>query len=100
MNIEEVNYKIEFSNTRIYNSYQIKKIKDMKNILLYIREKYPTQVLSHNQRSLFGMINEWRAHNLLYKLGIARERTKHVDLNLGDTIPRRVGYFFLSLLYF
>lgn len=100
MELENISYKVESFNTRIYNSYQISKISDMKKILLYIREKYSIPSLSHNQRSLFGMICEWRAHNLLYKLGIAKERTKHVDLNLGNTLPMKCGYFFLSILYF
>lgn len=97
---EECIYKVETNNTQILNSYKIKSIKDMKSVLLYIRKQYPLSVFAHNQRSMFSLINEWRAHNLLYKLGIAKERTKHVDLNLGNTSLMDLGYFLLSIFYF
>lgn len=93
-------YIIKLNDTQILNSYKIKKIKDMKSIIKYIRKKYPSYVLVHNQRSLFSLINEWRAHNLLFKLNIAPNRTKDVDFTLTDSFLMKLGYFFLSILYF
>lgn len=48
--------------------------------------------------SLFNQVCEWRAHNLLYALRIARSRTKDVDLNYNPWYMR-LAYFILSALY-
>lgn len=84
-------------NTHIENSYLVKSRADMRDIL---------ECIEHN--SLCGdavrripmntMIREWRAHNLLYALGIARKRTKDVDLNENKWCTRAI-YFVLSLMY-
>jgi hypothetical protein len=50
-------------------------------------------------RSAQSWINEWRAHNLLFKLGVEPSRTRDVDLNEDETTIRKIGYFLLSLLY-
>lgn len=44
-------------------------------------------------------IDEWRAHNLLFKWGVLPSRTKDVDLNESESMLRRFGYFLLSKLY-
>lgn len=51
-----------------------------------------------NKRSVNSYYREWKAHNILYKLGFAKERTKNVDLNINEYWWRRLGYFFISLL--
>lgn len=48
---------------------------------------------------MFGMICEWRSHNLLYSLGIKRASTKHVDLELHPKWYYKIGYFILSCCY-
>ena len=50
-------------------------------------------------RTMFGMICEWRSHNLLYSLGIKRASTKHVDLELHPKWYYKIGYFILSCCY-
>ena len=52
-----------------------------------------------NLMMMFGMICEWRAHNLLWSLGIKRERTKTVDLELKVKWYYKIGYFILSFCY-
>lgn len=49
-----------------------------------------------NARSLKSYVREWRAHNRLYKLGLFKDRTKDVDLNVAEKWYRRLGYFFLG----
>ena len=44
-------------------------------------------------------VDEWKAHNLLYKWGVAPDRTKDVDLNENETSIIKLGYFLLSILY-
>jgi hypothetical protein len=52
-----------------------------------------------SKRNLFGMINEWRVHNLLYKLHISRERTSDVDLDVNQPWQLKVLYTLFSPLY-
>lgn len=41
---------------------------------------------------------EWKAHNVLYRWGIELSRTRDVDLDEGETLLRRIVYYFLSFL--
>ena len=50
-------------------------------------------------RTIAGMIIEWRAHNLLYALNIKPFSTVSVDLNINESWYRKIGYFILSLIY-
>ena len=50
-------------------------------------------------RSAESWINEWRAHNLLCRWGIAPDRTRDVDLDENESSLRRFCYFILSKLY-
>lgn len=84
-------------NTHIENSYLVKSRKDMRGILecIEINSNCGDAI---RRIPVATMIREWRAHNLLYALGIARARTKDVDLNF-ESWWRRIGYFVLSLMY-
>lgn len=73
----------------IHNSFVVKHIRDMRAILKKIRLSAPDSIVAH--RSLFGLINEWRGHNIAYALGIYRDRSGSVDL---DHNP-----WYLSLMY-
>lgn len=44
------------------------------------------------KRSDFSLLTEWAAHNALYNLGIARERTKDVDLQIPQKWYEKIGY--------
>lgn len=87
------------NNIHIHNSYNIKKIRDMKHYINDIRnsDDGTCEVLN---RSNFSLINEWRSHNLLYALGIFRTHTKDVDLESNPSIFFTIGYTILSFLYF
>ena len=84
-------------NTHIENSYLVKSRKDMRRILGAINEDSNCGD-AIRRLSMATMVREWRAHNLLYALGIARKRTKDVDLNENPWYLR-LGYFVLSLMY-
>lgn len=90
--------------TSIENSFQIRNIKEMKTIINTAKtiskgchRRYKEYAI--HVRTMFGMICEWRAHNLLWSLGIKRERTKHVDLELKVKWYYKIGYFILSCCY-
>lgn len=87
-------------NTHIEDSFKVTKRSDMEGIIIKIRELESNSKLAINTRSLKGMIREWRAHNLLHTLGIYKDRTKSVDLEINQKCYLKIGYYILSLLYF
>ncbi len=86
-------------NTTIFNSRIITSPRDMKDIIHKIRCMVTEECAIH-KRSVSSMVYEWRVHNLLYTLGIERDRTKDVDLNIGQPWYSKVLYFILSPFYF
>lgn len=94
-------YRVDMSedDTRIYSSYKITCHLDMIRFLKILRIKYPHHELAVKKRNIFGMLVEWKAHNLLYYLGILRSRTTDIDLNVGQKWYIKVAYFILSLMY-
>jgi hypothetical protein len=91
----------EGKNIHIHNSYQVKKVADMKRIIGDFMGKsfYGKMVEAGFNRSAASMLREWKAHNVLYKWNYEIERTKSVDLDQGESMWRRFCYVFLSLLY-
>lgn len=89
--------EISLDNTHIENSYKVKKSKDMRSILERLKV-YSNSADALNKISINTMIHEWRAHNLLYALGICRDRTKDVDLNYNNVLIK-IAYFILSCMY-
>lgn len=87
------------NNTTILNSYRIKNLSDMKAIIEHIKKR-SSKDMAINKRSVSGMIYEWRTHNLLYSLGIEKDRTKSVDLNTNQPWYVKVAYFCMSPFYF
>lgn len=82
-------------NIHIVDSYLITKRKDMYELLNQIKEEYPE--LDVWNRSLFNLSCEWRAHNLLYKLNIFRDRVKDVDLNYPQNKLINIIYLVLGI---
>lgn len=95
----KISAKLYDSNTVILNSYRFKKIKDMKAIIRKLRESSDKTYAIH-KLSMFRMINEWRAHNLLYKLNLYKNQTKSVDLDTTEPWYRVILYTVLSPFYF
>ena len=80
-----INVLLSTNNTSITDSYRIRRINDMVNVLKKIRNTCANSYAIH-KRSIFGMVNEWRVHNLLYFLHIKRRKTGTVDLNVNQSI--------------
>lgn len=80
-------------NYQVKDSYKITSIAEIKMqvIVLYDNGKL------NKSRSVMSYVKEWHAHNVLYKLGIAKERTKDVDLNDNESIFRRFCYTIIWL---
>lgn len=62
--------------TTVYNSYVVKDISKAVDEIITHRKAigYPIT------RTKLSYVSEWKAHNRLYNLGIARSHTKNVDL--------------------
>ena len=94
-----INVLLNTNNTSITDSYRIRGINDMVNVLKKIRNTCDDSYAIH-KRSIFGMVNEWRVHNLLYFLHIKRRKTGTVDLNVNQSIWVKIAYTLLSVFYF
>lgn len=93
------NLKVCYSSTNVHiNDSYIVGCKDIPSWVQCIKSAGEQNGYTYS-RSVQSWINEWKAHNLLFKLGVAPARTRDVDLNEDETMLRRVGYFLLSLLY-
>lgn len=88
-------YKVSKGNLHIENSYTIRKVSVMKQIIGHIMESVPSDY-PVRQRTMTGMILEWSSHNLLYRLHYRPEQTKSVDLNVDESFLRRLGYCILG----
>ena len=93
------NLKVRYSSTNVHvNDSCIISHKDIPSWVQRVKSFGEQNGYTYS-RSVQSWIREWKAHNLLFKLGIEPARTRDVDLNEDETIIRRVGYFLLSLLY-
>ena len=70
-------------NMIVYNSYKIKSIEEIKELLKILKE-YERQYPSKWERSVLSMEYEFIVHNLAYYLNIFPESSKDVDLNNAD----------------
>lgn len=93
-----LDYKVSANCIKLIDSYTIHKRSEMAIILNWIKDKYPDNAV-FKQRTINSLIREWRSHNLLYSLHIERDRTKDVDLNIGQKWYYKVCYFILSIFY-
>lgn len=92
-----IRVKYSSTNVHVYKSYEISSA-DIMDWIHRIRE-YGAQhgyVYSRSDKSWY---HEWKAHNLLARLGIATKRTKDVDLSENESTIRRIAYVLLSILY-
>lgn len=88
-----ISYKVTSSGVKLIDSYTVPRWR-MGRELLNIRAYTPTCPLWG--RSDKSIIREWCVHNALYALGIARERTKDVDLDYNPKWYMSALYWFLG----
>jgi hypothetical protein len=83
----------------IKNSYQITDKKAIKHTLEFIHRTNMYKYLQANgyTRTLQSEYREWKGHNTLYRLGIAKERTGSVDIDQNEPKWRRFIYAILSI---
>ena len=82
------------NNVHIVDSYRIKDDQEKLLFISIIRLSSPETWAKRTDESLLA---EWKAHNILYKIGYKRARTKDVDLENDQDILHAIGYAILSL---
>lgn len=85
------------NNIHIRDSYLVKNDADKEFVLDTIIASEEYHKFDYT-RTKISYLREWKAHNVLYKWGIAPSRTASVDLNENESLFRRICYFFLSKL--
>ena len=83
----------------IENSYRVQKSKHIRYMLEYIHGSVYYEVMRENgyTRTLKSEYREWKAHNVLYRLGICRERTCSCDIDQNESKWKRFAYAILSI---
>lgn len=94
----KIKYHVTPNCVTIYDSYKVKETKDMERLIQQIRYDYLLNDYIVNKRSMSSLINEWKAHNLLYDLHLFRKHTKDVDLD-NELWYRKIIYWILSKFY-
>lgn len=92
--IEDLTIRYSKSNLAIIDSYKIYDKQKMKNTLIMLLEVIP---LYQTKRSIYSLMNEWIAHNLLYELNICTRHTKDCDFESKQKIYMFILYFILSM---
>lgn len=87
----KIKYNEKTKNVKIVNSYLIKKRKSMQIYLIF---NYLT--IRKVNRSIPSCLNEWVAHNRLYRLGLFKERCRDTDFTMNESLFRRICYWILS----
>lgn len=94
-------YTITKSNIQITDSYKITGTNEMVDILIEIMSSTEYKEYGYN-RKMSSYIAEWKVHNWCYYLGIARSRTKDVNLDRDFnfiSFLQRMVYKLISLFY-
>jgi hypothetical protein len=83
----------------IKDSYLITRNEDIKAVLEYIRslDEYKKLREVGYTRTPTSEFQEWKGHNVLYKLGYQRSRTCSVDIDQNEPKWRRFVYAILSM---
>lgn len=83
----------------IHNSYRVTDRKFIRYALecIHYMPEYKALQGTGYTRTLKSEYREWRAHNLLFRLGIFKERTGTADIAQNESILRRIGYAILSI---
>lgn len=95
----EYNNKILYAditkeNVKLINSYEIEDEKEML-MFLSIASIYPEYKLSRKRKDL---VDEWKCHNLAYKLHFMRNKTKDTDLAENEGKKRLFLYKLIGKL--
>lgn len=87
-----------FGSVQVRGSHYVRSPKAIRAGVLLLRKRAESNTALRT-RSVSSLSREWMAHNLLYALGIKRERTADVDFETAQPWHVAAAYFLLSLAY-
>ena len=90
-----VRYETTDENVKIIDGYMI----DNDEVKLAFLNEMKDMGTSVTVRPINSCLREWKAHNILYKFGLFKKRTKDTDLNYNESWFRRAGYYIICLLF-
>ena len=90
-------FKCSFSKTNIHieDSYKLTNIQDIKRVCKEVVTIGKLNGFNY-KRDAHSWAREWVAHNIVYALGILRDRTAAVDLSDNEGIFRLLCYNILA----
>lgn len=94
-NILGVRIKITKRNIKIRNSFEVKDEAKMRFILNIVRNRAKQKNITF-KRTNESWLQEWKAHNLLYKLNLFRDKTTDTDLEEQESKFRLFCYKILG----
>ena len=94
----QIEYQISYGdgqeNVKIIDAYLIKG--DAVKIA-FVEALKADGVLS--SRAIESLLREWNAHNVMYKWGICKGKTKDTDLNSNESAIRRLAYYIITKFF-
>ena len=98
LNCNNIKLKVNISETNIHieQSYKVTDIETINAFCKKIRALGEEKLGLSYSRSLSSWVNEWKAHNWLYKHNKYTDRTASTDINDSEKLSRRFGYWFIS----
>lgn len=90
-----IDYNLTDTVITIKNSHYIPSC-EMEDILQQIKADNTSDIF--NKVSIDSMLDEWKAHNLIYELGMFLDRTAHVDITINPWYIRSI-YFVAAKIY-
>lgn len=82
----------------IADSYKTRSRAEMCDVIRKNKSKHPVPAPLYF-RSVYSLVDEWRAHNLLYDLHLFRNHTKDVDFEYPQRWYLSIIWAFLSIFY-
>lgn len=90
--IGKVKIEYDCGNVRIVESYKIRDEQQM----IYILKEFKNRTGYKSKRTLESWVTEWKAHNLMYRLGLFRTHTNDCDLEENEKKHRLIIYKILG----
>jgi len=91
-----INHTITEKGVNIIDSYEIGDDAVKMRFLEFLRSN---DILINTKRNINSFYIEWKAHNILYKKGILKKRTKDTGLDFKESHLRRFFYRMVCFIF-
>ena len=95
---ETIRFTVDGTNCHIIDSYRFVDNDKLKtDFITHLLDVYPTFLTG--KRNIKSYVTEWKAHNILYRLGLFKKSVQDSDLDVNEPRIRRAGYHILVKLF-